>query len=283
MKTLRWVLFVGLLIGRAWADPAQRIRVVSQTVGTDEILLVVAAPEQIAALSHLARDANFSATATEAANYPQIEKGDAETILKFKPTLVLAANYSRAELIENVRRAGVRVLVFDRYETIEDSFANLRLLGRELGPEATARAEQVIAEIQGRLSRLREKLRGLPPVRVIAPSTYGVIPGDATTFQDLCDHAGATNLAATLGHLHGHQAPPNEQMLGWPIDKIVVAGATRDEALAPIRRLPPYQFMAAVRESRVALIDPYMLSSVSQYRIQGYERLARELHPEAFR
>src|SRR5205807_9182849 len=55
---------------------------------------------------------------------------------------------------------------------------------------------------------------------LIAPSTYGVIPGNDSTFQDLCDHAGAENLAWTLGHLHGHEAPPNEQMLTWPIDRV---------------------------------------------------------------
>ena len=53
-------------------------------------------------------------------------------------------------------------------------------------------------------------------------------------------------------------------------------------ALEPFLRLPPYQFMAAVREARVALIDSYMLSSVTHHRIEGYERLARELHPERF-
>ena len=32
------------------------VRVVSQTVGTDELLLALAEPEQVAALSHLARE-----------------------------------------------------------------------------------------------------------------------------------------------------------------------------------------------------------------------------------
>jgi iron complex transport system permease protein len=248
--------------------------VVSQTVGGDELLLAVAEPAQIAALSHIARDPVYSVMATEAKKYPQIVLGDAETILKFSPTLVLFADYSRAELVEQVRRAGVRAMVFDHYKTLDDAFANLRLLGRELGPAATARAYKTIADCQARMRALEEKLRGRPPVRVIAPSTYGVIGGADTTFQDLCDHAGATNLADTLGHLHGHEAPPNEQMLSWPVDKLVVSGTNLETALAPYRTLPPYQFMPAVREGRAVMIDECLMSSVTQHRVEGYEQLA---------
>lgn len=288
MKRLRWLRFVALAVVGTVASFASQpaataIRVVSQTVGTDELLLALADSSQVAALSHLSRDADYSAVANEAKRYPQLVRGDAETILKYHPTLVLAADYSRAELIAQVRAAGVRVIVFDRYKTLDDVFANLRLLGRELGPTAAARAERIIADCRNRVHLLEEKLRGVPPVRVIAPSTYGVIAGADTTFQDLCDHAGAINLAATLGHIRGHQPPPDEQMLTWPIDKVVVAGATVDSALAPFRSLPPYAFMAAVREGRAAVLDPPMLSSVTQHRVEGYERLARELHPEVFK
>jgi iron complex transport system substrate-binding protein len=231
----------------------------------------------------LAREPIYAARAKEAAKYAQITFGDAETILKFNPTLVLCADYSRAELVDGLKRAGVRVLVFDRYHSLNDAFANLRLLARELGPPAVVRAEAVIADGQARVQALREKLEGATPVRVIAPSTYGVIGGAETTFQDLCDHAGAINLATTLGGLRGHQPPPNEQMLTWPIDRMVVSGQDSESALKPFLTLPPYQYMAAVKERRVALIESYMLSSVSHHRIEGYECLARALHPELFR
>jgi iron complex transport system substrate-binding protein len=262
---------------------APRVRVVSQTVGTDELLLAVAEPTQVAALSHIARDPVFSAVAEDAKKFPQLASGDAETILRFAPTLVLVSDYSRAELVAQVKRAGVRVLVFDRYKTLDDAFANLRLLGRELGSAASARAERVIADGQVRMRVLSEALRGVAPMRVLAPSTYGVIGGADTTFQDLCDHAGATNLATTLGHLTGHAVPPNEQMLTWPVDRVVVSGASVEAALAPYRALPPYQFMPAVREGRAVLLDECLLSCVSHLRLKGYEQLARALHPEVFR
>lgn len=276
------VLAVGLLLtccGNAATSAA--LRVVSQTVGGDEFLLALAEPAQVVALSHLSRDPAYSAVAAQAQAYPQLVRGDAETILKFAPTLVLFADYSRGELVEQVRRAGVRVLVFEHYKTLDDAYASLRELAVELGAEA--KAERLIAECRARVAALRQRLRDVRPVRVIAPSTYGVIPGYDSTFQDLCDHAGAENLAATLGGLHGHAAPPAEKMLTWPIDKVVLAGTERDRTLAVFQSLAPYQFMPAVREGRVAMIAPHQISCISHHRIDGYEQLARALHPEVFR
>ena len=264
------------------AEPAiAPVRVVSQTVGTDELLLALAMPEQVAALSHLARKPEFSAVAAEAARYPQIALGDAETILRFSPTLVLVADYSRAELVTQLRRAGVRVLVFDRYKGLEDSYVSLRLLARELGAEA--RAEALIAECEARVATLRSRLAGVRPVRVIAPSTYGMIPGDESTFADLCAHAGAENLGDTIGHLHGHAAAPSEQMITWPVEAVVLMGTDREAALAPYRALMPYKFMPAIREGRAVLIAPHLMSCVTHYRIDAYEQLARQLHPEGFK
>jgi iron complex transport system substrate-binding protein len=277
------LLFACFICLVALARAAEPVRVVSQTVGSDELLLAVAAPEQIAALSHLARDPEFSSVAREAAAHAQIALGDAETILRFRPTHAIFADYSRVELVEQVRRAGVNVVVLDRYKTLDDAHANLRRLAAILGPDAEARAERVIAENATRLDRLREKLAGVKPKRVIAPSTYGVIAGSDTTFQDLCDRTAAENLAATLGGLRGHAAPPTEKLLTWPVERVVLAGDSAEAALAPYKKLPPYQFMPVIREGRAVVIASWMLGCVSHRRVEAYEALARGLHPERFR
>jgi iron complex transport system substrate-binding protein len=253
-------------------------------VGSDELLLAVAAPEQIAALSHLAGDAEYSSASDEAKAFAKLEAGgDAEGVLKFRPTLVVFADYSRPELVAQVRRGGVKVLIFHRYASLTDAHDNLRTLARELGPEAEARAEAVIADGERRLRNLSDKLRGARAVKVIAPSVYGVIPGAQTNVQDLCDHAGAENLATTLGGLRGHAKTPSESLLAWPVERVIVAGENEEAALAPFRTLPPFQFLEAVKKGRVALLKPWQLSCVSHRRIDAYEQLARALHPEVFR
>jgi iron complex transport system substrate-binding protein len=270
--------FVGLL-STLQAEP---LRVVSQTVGTDEMLLAVADPEQVIALSHIARERNFSAVAKQAEGFPVIDRGDAETILKFRPDVVLVADYSRGELVSQLERAGIELMVFDQYTTMEDAFANLRRLAQRLGAGAEPRAEAVIADVKNRLRDLRARLEGVTSVKVVAPSTYGVTSGAGTTFQDMCDHAAADNLATTLGGLEGHAQMPREQMLTWPVEKVVLSGYEVEAAITPFLTLIPFRFMDAVKNRRVALVEPYMFGSVTHYRIDGYERLARQLHPEVF-
>lgn len=276
----RFALLALFLTGALAACGAE-VRVVSQTAGTDELLLALAEPAQVAALSHIATAPEYSAVAREAAAFPRLSPGDSETILKFRPTLVLFADYSRAELVAQVRRTGVRVIVFDRYATLADVYANLRTLGRELGREE--RAEALIAACEARMAALAKRLEGVKPVRVVNASTYGLLSGAGTTFQDLCDHAGAENLAATLGGLRGVAPEPSEKMLAWPIDAVVLGGeGTAEEALAPLRAALPYRHIGAVREGRAVVLPSALLASVTHHRIEAYERLARGLHPEAF-
>jgi iron complex transport system substrate-binding protein len=293
-------IFIGLILACMAASPVARaaeaaVRVVSQTVGTDELLLALADPVQVAALSHLATAAEYSVVAREAAAYPCITTGDSETILRHRPTLVLFADYSRAELVAQVRQAGVSVLVFDRYATLADVYANLRTLGLALGGEAPQRAEALIGRCETRMMALREKLRGVRQVKVLSGTTYGLVSGAGTTFQDLCDHAGAENLATTLGGLSGHAPEPTEKMLSWPVEQLVVgldvippgttenASAARDQALEPLLKIPPYMFMAAVKERRAVVLPAAYLGCVSHFRIDAYEALARALHPEAMK
>jgi iron complex transport system substrate-binding protein len=105
-----------------------------------------------------------------------------------------------------------------------------------------------------------------------------VLAGRGTTFDDLCVHAGADNLARSLGRLDGFARLPAEAMLAWPVDVFVVGGQSGE-----FQQTPPYPQMMARRDIRVLRLAPWMLGCVSHRRIDAYEALARALHPEAFR
>jgi len=275
----RSLLFLSLLLSLALPLAAARPqRVVSQSVGTDELLLALADPGQIAALSHISHDAEFSPVAEAAKRFPAIKDSDAESVLRFRPDLVLAASYTRPETLALLRRAGVRLVVLDRFETLEDVYASLRYLGRELGQEG--RAEAVISQSRARVNALAEKLRGVRPVRVLSAGLYPFTSGAGTTFQDLCDHAGALNVAAEAG-IKGHAPTPSEQLLVWNVEVLIAAGD--DQTRARLGELPHYRVLPAFKAGRVVVLPGRMMSSVSHHRIATYEALARALHPERFR
>jgi iron complex transport system substrate-binding protein len=264
------------LLGRAGA-PARHV--VSQTVGSDELLLALAKPGQIASLSTLSREPEYCADFEQARKYPRLEGSDAESVLKFHPDLVLMASYSRQETALQLRKAGVSVIVFDHFDTLQELYGNLRLLGDALG--ARDRAEALITRCEARVAALRQRLAGVAPTRVLAPSSYGFIAGRHTTFQDLCEHAGALNVAAEAG-LDGHAPIPSESVLAWKVDLLVMEGSDREAALAHVRQIAPFKFLDAAKAGRCVLLPSALMSSVSHHRIEGYEVLAKALHPERF-
>jgi iron complex transport system substrate-binding protein len=272
--------FLACLLLLAMASPlaARPQRVVSQSVGTDELLLALAEPGQIAALSHISHEAEFSPVAAEARRFPALRDSDAESVLRFRPDLVLAASYTRPETLALLRRAGVRLLVLDHFDTLEDVYADLRLLGRELGRED--RAEALIAQCRTRVGALATRLQGVRPVRVLSAGLYPFTAGAGTTFQDLCEHTGALNVAAEAG-LRGHAPTPSEKLLVWRVEVLVVAGD--DGTRTRLGELPLYRALPAYRAGRVVALPGPLLSSVSHHRIDAYEALARALHPERFR
>ena len=277
---MRRILLVLLLVLPALLGAGSPRRVVSQTVGTDDLLIALAAPGQIAALSHLARDARYSPAVKEGMRFPCLRTGEAEDVLRFRPDLVLVASYTQAETVALLRRAKVEVLLVDHFDTLEDLFANARRIGQAM--DRQDRAEQLIREWRARVQVLAERLKGRKPVRVLAVGFYPFTAGSGTTFQDICDHAGALNVAAEQG-LKGHAPTPNEKLLGWPVDVLVAPSEPGLDLQARLRDLAPYKFMPAFRQGHVVALPGALMASTSQARLDAYERLARALHPEAFK
>lgn len=275
---MRAFLTMLLLLPALWGGVPQRV--VSQTVGTDDLLLAIAEPKQIAALSHLAQDERYSPSFREAKTFPHLANSDAESVLRFRPDLVIATSYTEVEVLNLLRRAKVNLLVIERYETLEDLYANARRIGKALGREA--RAEELITLWKARVEALRIRLQGVKPVRVLAVGLYPFTAGAGTTFQDLCDHAGALNVAAEAG-LKGHAPTPGEQVLSWRTEVLVAPGEPGFDMKARLLELPPYKFLPALKQGRLVELPGSLMAATSQARIDGYERLAKALHPERFR
>lgn len=274
---LRFLLAFAAAFALVAAPPK---RVVSQAVGTDDLLLALAEPGQIAALSHLAQDERYAPSFQEAKRYPALRNSSAEDILRFKPDLVLVTSYSPPESVVLLKRSGVRVHLVERFERLEDVYASLRRLGEVLG--RSAQAEELIRTCQRRETELARRLQGVKPVRVMAAGIYPFASGADTSFQDICDHAGALNVAAEAG-LKGIVPMPGEKPLTWRAE-VLIGPQERGETLAAqLRELSPYKFMPALRQGRVVPIPGALFAATSHRRIETYEWVARALHPERFR
>ena len=135
-----------LILGSLSAHSAERI--VSLNACTDELLLQLAHPDQIAGVTHFQHSPISEKKLME---YPQIARipGDVEKILALHPSLVLAGIFSNALLLEQLRKAGIPVTLIKTPANWEELIQAGKEVARTAAPSGSlGRLEKNIAEIK---------------------------------------------------------------------------------------------------------------------------------------
>jgi iron complex transport system substrate-binding protein len=181
----------GLLLLLAASLPS----VASINLCADQLVLTVAAPEQIATVSWLSADPEESLLAAEAARYP-LNYGSAEELLRFRPDVVIAGAYTNAFTRTLLARLGYRVVELEPESTVAEIEANVRRVADAVG--RAEHGEAIVADMHARLHELaaHRPARALPTV-VIEPGSFTV--GEHWLANELMTLAGLRNVAAEQG------------------------------------------------------------------------------------
>ncbi|MBB5754566.1 ABC transporter substrate-binding protein [Prosthecomicrobium pneumaticum] len=213
-------------------SPGAPARVVSINACADQLLLALADPGQIAALSLYADDPSLSFLAAEAARFPH-DAGPAETVIARRPDLVLAGRYTKRETREMLKRLGFRVVELASVRTIDESIAQIRavaaLIGRaEAGEALVAAIERARAEAAAAAAAHPSR----PAVAVY--QRRGWVTGGDTLTGELIRLAGFADAGAVLAGRSGGLVPL-ERMVAAPPDYLLVgeaAGPAEDQGRA---------------------------------------------------
>ena len=187
----------------AAAAPPPRNRIVSINACTDQLLMAVADPRQIAGLSPFARDASQSGMAREAARYPQLS-GGAEDVLMLRPDVVVAGTFTKRATRELLRQHGFEVAEFDVVQSIAGTREQIRRMGALVGHPDRAGAE--IERLDAALARTRAAAAARH-YRVLAVSRRGWVAGTQSLTASILEAAGLTNAAGEMGLTTGGFAP----------------------------------------------------------------------------
>ncbi len=181
------------------ATSAAAKRIASINMCTDQLLLVLADPDQIVGLGPYARDPHLSWLAEQAGRYPRLS-GEAEDLLMLAPDVILAGRYGKRATREILRAKKLKVEEFDTPRSIDDVKAQIARVGGLVGhPE---RADAVIAELDRAMTRAR-RAASRHPARVLALSRRGWVTGGDSLLSSLLQTAGLSNAAADLGYAYG--------------------------------------------------------------------------------
>lgn len=208
------------LLGAAPAPVAPK-RVVSLNMCADQLLVALADPGQIAALTEWARDPELSAVAVQARAFPFTHR-TAEEVMALRPDLVIGAPFRTKAVLAPLKAQGVRMVELPKGEGVEGIEASITTIADAVGHPG--RGRELIAGMRRDLARI-----GPPPGRGRIAAYYqrnGFLTGTGTRVDDMMQRVGLVNLAGKLGRPALSRLSLEEMALARP-DFLVMDGGTR--------------------------------------------------------
>jgi iron complex transport system substrate-binding protein len=269
MAAVIGALLLSGLAQSAAADPAPR-RVVSLNPCLDAILLEVADPGQIAALSRYSASPRQSAIAARSARFPHTW-GSAEEVAALKPDLVLTSGMGAMALSGVLPRLKVRAASFTVPSSVDESLAQIDMVARLVGhPE---RGEALDARIRAVLAAAQPR-PGEPRLGALIYEYHGLASGPGTLVDELMRRTGFDNRAPRYG-LKRTGAVPLDALLADPPQVLLSGRLAPDEPAWADRVLGHPALKALAGRIRVETFPEQLMFCGGPIMIPAAEALAR--------
>jgi iron complex transport system substrate-binding protein len=259
--------------------PKRPVRIVSQTVFTDEVLLEICDPDRIAGIHVLSLEPEYSNCVEKAETLRDRAVIGAEPVISLEPDLIFIAGYTSADTVAQLQ-AGARapIVRFTKYDSVQDIENNIRAVGSAIAEEASA--EALIRTLHSRIEAAISKIpEGATPPEVVSFNPASMTAGAGTLFDDVLRIVGARNVAAENG-IDSFGQVGFEQIGSWD-PQFIVSGAGPGAEEATRRWILDSPVLAATRagkSGRVVILEDRLFLSVSHHIAGLIERLVEELY-----
>jgi len=197
----------------AYAEKPSRI--VSMNLCSDELVVRLAEPARIKALTYFAADSSVSNISEEAKQFHLI-RSQAEEVMSLNPDLVLAGMFTDRAAIALLKRMGYPLRMIELPRDFDGIRKNIREVAEVLGE--SEKGERLIAGMNQTLQTLTGPQGRM--ARVLFYQRGGYTPG-AETFEDaLIQMAGAKNISAEEG-IHHYGVLPLEELIAAQPDYVI--------------------------------------------------------------
>ncbi len=259
--------------GNTIVIPTKPQRIVSLTLATDEILLAISSGKNIAAISTMATDSDYSNIVNQSSKISSKTTTNTEHILNFKPDLVFVASYSRAEMVELLQETSTAVFRFTNFNNTNDIKQNIKTVGFAIGEDKQAAI--IISKMEADIKAIQASIPKVKPPRIMSYSSGNYTAGSNTTFDSMTKLVGAINIAAEQG-INQHVKINNEYILAWQPD-FIISHASKDKFHLVTQQMLTNPAIAA-SNAKIIIIETRHFLSVSQYIVAGIRALANKLY-----
>lgn len=209
----------------------------------------------------------------------------AEGILSLRPTVVIGSTEAGPpQVLEQIRAAGVTVLIIPEIVTLNAGPRKLRILGRALG--VPKRGERLAKQVEGQIAiAKREAATTTSRPRVaflyVRGAPVQMIGGKGTRADSMITAAGGRDAGSEIG-IEGFRPITAESLVSAAPDIILVPtlGLESIGGIEGLLRIPGVAQTPAGRNRRVLDYDDALLLGLGPRTGSALRRLVRGLHPE---
>jgi iron complex transport system substrate-binding protein len=252
-------------------------RIVSLAPSVTEILFAIGLHEQIIGVTE------FCDYPPEAKQKPKVGYAhpNIEAIVTLQPDLVLTPRaFLRADFLTKLEQLKVPTFIVDP-ESFEEIPSRIQTIGRIF--DRAASADAVAMEMRQRIAEIRIKTEALPRVRVlyVLNSQPLITVGPGSFIHQVIGVAGGTNIAAEATVPYPHL---NMEAVIKEDPEIIIFPIGKAEGISPVEQQlwQRWTSLSAIKRGRLHQIPADLLNRPGPRIVEGLERLARIIHPEAF-
>jgi iron complex transport system substrate-binding protein len=289
--TLRALALVVLTLVGAGCTPRADTPLPASPTGDRVVSIGTAATETVTALGAAARLAGVDNASAEyfpeVSSLPKVGPRNAlsaEGILSLRPSLVLAtAEAGPPQVLDQLRGAGVSVVVLDPSYTPDRVRAGIRAIAHALGEDA--KGDELAAAVDRDLADVRAKLAGAgPPPKVLFVGRGPNMPnatmsGSGTTIDEMIRLAGGTN---PMRDFTGFKEMTDEAVVAAAPDVILMTERSfeRSGGVDGVLTFPGVSLTPAGRARRVVTVSDVYFQGFGPGLGRATRDLAAKLHPE---
>jgi len=249
--------------------------IASLSPAATEVLYAVGAGPQIAA-TDLQSD-----YPVEAQNTVRLDafQPNVEAIVGVEADLIILAN-NQDNVVEALDGLGETVLFLEVPDTIDGVMEQVRLLARTSGH--AEEGERLAQEMRDRIEAVADKLADVqegPRIYHELDNTFFTVAPNSFV-GDFYSILKAHNIAE--GAPTAYPQLTQEEILDRDPEVIILADADAGESPQTVKARPGWGVISAVKNDRIHVIDPDIVSRPGPRVAEGLEELARLLYPERF-
>lgn len=207
--------------------------------------------------------------------------------MALKPDLVLAAEINSQEQVKALTDLGLTVYYLSNPKTIEDMYTNLEIVAKLTGHEPETAA--LVESLKARVAAVDEKVKAAttkPVVFYELDSTDPAKPwtaGPGSFIDLLINRAGGINLTSAAGITDAYPQVSVEQVVSTDPDLIILGDSMWGVSIESVGQRPGWEKLKAVAGKQVYPFDDNIVSRPGPRLVDGFEALAKLLHPELFK